>query len=189
MFSCRTIASAYRSTASARRTAASACRSSASTCRTNGSICRTNGSCAPVGAQAFLLPDNGETERGVKTIDRARNYVQSRFFLLIFYRFLRHNVSKRTKSSLVIFFTIFLRFSDKIWLTCKFLCLTFFSRKDTKNNSLREHRSVASYIRLKASFQLMSNLHPYWLHQLFLVTRSAKAQSATAHAKPCGIRK
>ena len=41
---------------------------------------------------------------------------QSRFFLLIFYRFLRHNVSKRTKSSLVIFFTIFLRFSDKIFL-------------------------------------------------------------------------
>jgi len=41
---------------------------------------------------------------------------QSRFFLLIFFRFLRHNVSKRTKSSLVIFFTIFLRFSDKIFL-------------------------------------------------------------------------
>ena len=27
-------------------------------------------SCAPVGAQAFLLPANGETERGVKTIDK-----------------------------------------------------------------------------------------------------------------------
>ena len=27
-------------------------------------------SCAPVGAQAFLLPENGETERGVKTIDK-----------------------------------------------------------------------------------------------------------------------
>ncbi|MBO5613885.1 MAG: hypothetical protein J5905_05200 [Prevotella sp.] len=26
----------------------------------------------------------------------------------------------------------------------------------------------------------MSNLHPYWLHQLFLVTQGAKAQSATA---------
>jgi len=59
----------------------------------------------------------------------------------------------------------------------------------TKNNSLREHQSVVSSIRLKASFQQMSNLHPYWLHQLFLVTPRAKAQSATAHAKPCGIRK
>ena len=46
-----------------------------------------------------------------------------------------------------------------------------FARKDTKNNSLREHRSVASSIRLKASFQRPSNLHTYWLHQLFLVTR------------------
>ena len=64
-----------------------------------------------------------------------------------------------------------IRFSLKIRLTCKFLCLTFFSRKDTKNNSLREQRSVASSIRLKASFQLMHDLHPYWLHQLFLVTR------------------
>ena len=27
-------------------------------------------SCAPVGAQAFLLPANGETERGIKTIDK-----------------------------------------------------------------------------------------------------------------------
>ena len=33
---------------------------------------------------------------------------------------------------------------------------------------------------LKASFQRQSNLHPYWLHQLFLVTPRAKAQSATA---------
>jgi len=66
-------------------------------------------------------------------------------------------------------------FARIIWLTCKFLCLTFFSRKDTKNNSLREHRSVASYIRLKASFQQLSNLHPYCLHQLFLVTQRAKA--------------
>jgi len=74
-------------------------------------------------------------------------------------------------------------------LTCKFLCLTFFSRKDTKNNSLREHRYVALDIRLQASFQRPSNLHTYWLHQLFLVTQRAKAQSATAHAKPYGLRK
>ena len=37
-------------------------------------------SCAPNGAQAFLLPANGETERGVKTIDRARN--KARFALV-----------------------------------------------------------------------------------------------------------
>ena len=37
-----------------------------------------NGSCAPVGAQAFLLPANGETERGVKTIDRARSKVKDK---------------------------------------------------------------------------------------------------------------
>ncbi len=49
-------------------------------------------------------------------------YVQNQWFYVkvdfskIFFRFLRHNVSKRTKSSLVIFFTIFLRFSDKIFL-------------------------------------------------------------------------
>ena len=46
-----------------------------------------------------------------------------------------------------------------------------FSRKDTKNNSLREYRAVASSIRPKASFQLMPELRPHWLHQLFLVTQ------------------
>ncbi len=35
-------------------------------------IARLCGSCAPSDAQAFLLPANGETERGVKTIDKAR---------------------------------------------------------------------------------------------------------------------
>ena len=34
-------------------------------------------SCAPNGAQAFLLPANGETERGVKTIDKARSLISN----------------------------------------------------------------------------------------------------------------
>ena len=139
-----------------------------------------------VGAQAFLLPENGETERGVKTIDRARNYVQSRFFLLIFYRFLRHNVSKRTKSSLVIFFTIFLRFSDKIFLTCKFLCLTFFSRKDTKNNSLREHRSVASYIRPES--KLSATVKPTSLLFAPVILSYAKGKGAVCDCSRQALR-
>ena len=61
-----------------------------------------------------------------------------------------------------------------------------FSRQVTKNNSLREHRSAASSIRLKAGFQQMPDLHPYWLHQLFLVTRSAKTH-LRCYAKPCGL--
>ena len=33
--------------------------------------------CAPGGAQAFLLPANVETERGVKTIDKARSLISN----------------------------------------------------------------------------------------------------------------
>ena len=48
----------------------------ATTIRTYGATIRERcslrklNSCAPNGAQAFLLPANGETERGVKTIDK-----------------------------------------------------------------------------------------------------------------------
>ena len=39
-------------------------------------VSNSEGSCAPVGAQAFLLPENGETERGIKTIDKLGARVQ-----------------------------------------------------------------------------------------------------------------
>lgn len=39
-------------------------------------VSSSEGSCAPVGAQAFLLPENGETERGIKTIDKLGARVQ-----------------------------------------------------------------------------------------------------------------
>ena len=38
---------------------------------------KNSNSCAPNGAQAFLLPADGETERGVKTIDKARSLISN----------------------------------------------------------------------------------------------------------------
>ena len=77
-------------------------------------------------------------------------------------------------------------FARIIWLTCKFLCLTFFSRKDTKNNSLREHRSVASYIRPES--KLSANVKPTSLLFAPVILSYAKGKGAVCDCSRQALR-
>ena len=73
-----------------------------------------------------------------------------------------------------------------LWLTYKFLCLTFFSRKDTKNNSLREHQSVASYIRPES--KLSANAWPTSLLFAPVILSYAKCKGAVCDCYAKGWR-